>query len=345
VPVEELIDVLTLTDGGQSPDAAATFIASFIASASKTLDIALYDLALRGETAATIEGAVDDAVARGVDVRFVRNGSFGKPIPVPPPPHDDQSPLHAAKGEEIPGVPDLMHHKYIVRDGTAVLTGSTNWTQDSWTREENVLLTVPSPAIAAQYARNFEELWTKRHVQDTGRYTMDPVDVEGAKIRPWFCPGRGPQLAHRIADAIASATERVRVCSPVITSGPVLGTLCEVAAAHKVDLSGCYDGTQMDEVLRQWRAEGQAAWKIDAFKSLVDKAPFGRKRSTPYSPTAVHDYMHAKVTVCDDRVFAGSYNLSHSGEENAENVLEIEDTGLARQMTLFIDAVRARYTL
>jgi phosphatidylserine/phosphatidylglycerophosphate/cardiolipin synthase-like enzyme len=339
-----LIDILTLSDGGQTADVPATFITSFMSSAAKTLDIALYDLALRDETCELIEKAVDDAVARGVAVRFVRNVDFGKPIPVPPPPHDDQSPLHAAQGEDIPGVPDLMHHKYVVRDGTSLLTGSTNWTQDSWTREENVLVTLSSPEIAAQYTRNFEELWTKRVVQDSGRYTMDPVDVDGAQVRAWFCPGRGPRLAHRIASAVSTATQRVRVCSPVITSGPVLGALNEVAAAHKVDLSGCYDGTQMDEVLRQWKAEQQASWKIGAFQSLIAAAPFGSKRSTPYSPTAVHDYMHAKVTVCDDRTFVGSYNLSHSGEENAENVLEIEDAALADKLVAFIDAVRARYT-
>jgi hypothetical protein len=35
-----------------------------------------------------------------------------------------------------------------VRDLTAVWTGSTNWTLDSWTREENVLVTVESDALA-----------------------------------------------------------------------------------------------------------------------------------------------------------------------------------------------------
>ena len=52
--------------------------------------------------------------------------------------------------------PDLMHHKFAVRDGTAVLTGSTNWTDDSWTRQENVMLTVESPALGEAYALAFE---------------------------------------------------------------------------------------------------------------------------------------------------------------------------------------------
>jgi phosphatidylserine/phosphatidylglycerophosphate/cardiolipin synthase-like enzyme len=49
------------------------------------------------------------------------------------------------------------------------------------------------------------------------------------------------------------------------------------------------------------------------------------------------------VTVCDDIVFVGSFNLSHSGEENAENVLEIEDAALADRLAAFVDSIRARY--
>ncbi len=65
--------------------------------------------------------------------------------------------------------------------------------------------------------------------------------------------------------------------------------------------------------------------------------------TTPYAPGSVHDYMHAKVTVVDDTVFVGSFNLSHSGEMNAENVLEFSDAGLAEQLAAFIDSVRGRY--
>jgi phosphatidylserine/phosphatidylglycerophosphate/cardiolipin synthase-like enzyme len=47
--------------------------------------------------------------------------------------------------------------------------------------------------------------------------------------------------------------------------------------------------------------------------------------------------------VADDTVFIGSFNLSHSGELNAENVLEIRDPALAERMAIFIDDVRGRY--
>jgi phosphatidylserine/phosphatidylglycerophosphate/cardiolipin synthase-like enzyme len=47
--------------------------------------------------------------------------------------------------------------------------------------------------------------------------------------------------------------------------------------------------------------------------------------------------------VCDDVVFIGSFNLSHSGEQNAENVLEIRDAAVADRMAAFVDAIRGRY--
>ena len=112
----------------------------------------------------------------------------------------------------------------------------------------------------------------------------------------------------------------MRIASPVITSGPILGTLAEVAADRRVDLAGIVDATQIADVLQQWHENENETWKTPSLKFLLDRAGFSGKRSTPYSPDAVHDYMHAKVTVCDDTVFIGSFNLSRAGETNAENV-------------------------
>ena len=73
------------------------------------------------------------------------------------------------------------------------------------------------------------------------------------------------------------------------------------------------------------------------------QAPFSGKPSTPWGPGTLHDFMHAKVTVADDTVFAGSFNLSRSGELNAENVLEFKDPELADRLAGYIDEVRALY--
>ena len=42
-------------------------------------------------------------------------------------------------------------------------------------------------------------------------------------------------------------------------------------------------------------------------------------------------------------MFVGSFNLSRSGEKNAENVLQIEDAALADRLAAFVDDVRAIY--
>jgi phosphatidylserine/phosphatidylglycerophosphate/cardiolipin synthase-like enzyme len=129
----------------------------------------------------------------------------------------------------------------------------------------------------------------------------------------------------------------------VIASGPILGTLAQVASDGRVDVAGAVDFTQIQEVLAQWRENGNAAWKTPALTAALTRAPFSGKHSTPYAPEATHDYMHAKVTVCDDTVFVGSFNLSHSGELNAENVLEFADPPLAGRMAAFVDEIRSRY--
>ena len=53
--------------------------------------------------------------------------------------------------------------------------------------------------------------------------------------------------------------------------------------------------------------------------------------------------MHDKIVVADDAVLTGSYNLSHSATENAENLLVIHDAALADQYVAYIDGLVGRY--
>ncbi len=231
-----------------------------------------------------------------------------------------------------------MHHKYVIRDRQHVWTGSMNWTLDSWTRQENVVVVVDNAGIAQGFTKDFEQLWRSGDLDDTGNF-----DPPRGDLRAWFTPGRGEELSHRIAREIGKATKRIRVASPVITTAPVIGTLAQVASEHRIDIAGVIDGTQMRQVFQQWQTQGQSAWKIPVAARIFEEAAFSAKPSTQYTPDSVHDFMHAKVTVADDVVFVGSFNLSRSGEQNAENVLEIRDAKIADRMAQFIDTIRARY--
>ena len=112
-------------------------------------------------------------------------------------------------------------------------------------------------------------------------------------------------------------------------------------AEGRVDVAGVCDATQIRQVFHQWEASPQPRWKIPLLRRTLEV--FTGKDSTPYAPGSVHDFMHAKVTVADDTVFVGSFNLSRSGETNAENVLEIADAALAERMADWIDEVRLRF--
>src|ERR671936_86208 len=225
------IGIRTLTDGGQPAQEVAREVAEFLGTARRSLDLAQYDFNLGLETKEVVGGALQEAAARGVAVRIVYNVDHAMPIPVPPPPEPDVE-LIASLGvpeRAIAGVPDLMHHKFVVRDGESVWTGSMNWTDDSWSRQENVILTVESPELAS------------------------------VLVRPWFTPGYGEDLSHRIAKAIGRA-RRVRICSPVITAAPVLATLAQLVSERKLDVTGCLDAPQVEGVVYQWHENGNVAW-------------------------------------------------------------------------------------
>jgi phosphatidylserine/phosphatidylglycerophosphate/cardiolipin synthase-like enzyme len=340
-----VIHVRTQTDGGQTAETVARDIAGFLDDARESLDLAQYDFNLEPPTAAIVGAAIEAAAARGVAVRIIYNVDFRNPIPVPPPPEPDAELIvsFGVPSRAIAGVPDLMHHKYVVRDRDAVWTGSMNWTDDSFERQENVVAVVRSTAVAAAFTEDFEQLWTTGAVEQSGFVEPRTVGVDGTPVRAWFTPGNGEDLSARIARAILRARRRVRIASPVITTGAVLGALAQVVSDGRLDVAGVVDEPQINGVVYEWSRNGNAYWKLPLLVRGLT-GPFTGKPSTPWEPGGtLHDFMHAKVTVADDSVFVGSYNLSRSGELNAENVLEIESGELADRLAAYIDEIRALY--
>ena len=149
--------------------------------------------------------------------------------------------------------------------------------------------------------------------------------------------------ADRVAKAIGRARRRIRIASPVLTAGPILGTLVEVVNERRCTVVGVIDQTQSDDVLRQWSRNGVSSWKIPLLETILARGSFAAKGSTPWSRDGVQDFMHAKVVVCDDVSFVGSFNFSRSGERNAENVVEIRDPTVADELAAYVEALNERY--
>src|SRR6202035_6027461 len=69
----------------------------------------------------------------------------------------------------------LMHNKFVVRDGEAIWTGSTNMTDDAFTLMENNIVTIDSPSLASYYSQEFDQVWEKENFDNTGEIKTVPV--------------------------------------------------------------------------------------------------------------------------------------------------------------------------
>lgn len=68
---------------------------------------------------------------------------------------------HPIQTVGIPKLPpgDLLHHKYGVVDEKTVIMGSHNWTEAADRNNDETLLVIESPTVAAHYEREYDRLW------------------------------------------------------------------------------------------------------------------------------------------------------------------------------------------
>ena len=80
-----MVELHTLSPGGQTAIEMARRVAGFIDGARRSLDLALYDVRLPGEPGDLVAQALRDAAGRGVEVRIAYNADHDERV-VPPPP-------------------------------------------------------------------------------------------------------------------------------------------------------------------------------------------------------------------------------------------------------------------
>ncbi len=353
---ENDLSVNFLAQGEQTGESVAHLLADFIAGATQSLDIAVYDMRLNDSLKKILSDALRERSNAGVSIRI----AYDADKPETPMLENGQDPAPPGTGQFVQslGYPwrrigglKLMHHKYIVRDANSpratVWTGSTNWTTDSWTLQENNIVRMFSPAVAGYYTDDFEQLWVKSNIGNSGSFDTRTITLtyqgEPARLRLLFSPGRGPAIDYEVAQHVAQARERVRICSMLLNSSALVSALNDLLRTDQAPVNGIYDRTQMEGVLYQWESVRHNRWKIGAVQNIVEEANLTGKNSRPYAPDTPHDFMHNKILVVDDTVITGSYNFSHSAQLNAENIVIIESRALADQYSAYIDHLLKKY--
>ncbi len=266
------LSVFFLAEREQSADEVMTRLTAFISGAKQTLEFAIYDMRFSDSLRAQLVAALREKAQAGVEIRFCYDGDK-------PPQRNlaaGQDPAPAGTGAFVQslGYPwrriagmKLMHSKYVVRDQQSVWTGSTNMTDDAFTREENNIVEIDSPSLASYYAQDFEQLWEKENFEHTGDIHTEPVPLtfssQSAQARVLFSPGCGLEIDSEIARRARVAQRRVRICSLLINSGTLIGELGNLLRSARVAVDGIYDHTQMEQVYLQWQEVPQNRWKIE----------------------------------------------------------------------------------
>jgi phosphatidylserine/phosphatidylglycerophosphate/cardiolipin synthase-like enzyme len=347
--------------GGAStqPAKVAAMLADFIANASTSLDVAIYDFRLSPALAKPVVSAFKATAKKGVKIRIGYDANKPKEQTAAafvehaadPAPVGTEAWLKAEfAGTSIELKPilspgsKLMHSKYIVRDvhspAAAVWMGSANFTDGAWTRQENNILRFTSPALAAAYETDFEELWRSGKITSTGVNDMGDTAIDGIDVGWAFSPGEGSSIDARLSSAIGEAKQRIRVSSMVLTSHAVLDALAK-AIDRGIDLAGVYDGGEMKGVQKEWEKSTISAVTLETFKKVA--RVLIAKPSSVYTETGPHDFMHNKVLVSDDLVVTGSYNFSKNAEGNAENQVSLGSAAIAKEYATYIDKLVTQY--
>ncbi len=298
--------------GSAMPDT----IIAYMDRALSTLDIAVYNT-----SSTAIVNAANAARDRGLQVRWITEGATS---------NSALSNLHPAIAvlyrENSSG--SGMHNKFIVIDadeGPAahVLTGSANFTSQSFNADANDLLIIRDMALARCYRREFEEMWgsagalpnaaNSKFGADKSDNTPHLFNVGGTLVQSWFSPTDG--TTERIAGALHSSDQHIEFALFAFTNGTLADALIERQAQPGVNVRGIIEEDDM------------VTWLYDALlEGGVDVKPDGAP-----------NFLHHKYAIVDrhapgsdPQVITGSHNWSFNAENhNDENTLIIHSAELA----------------
>lgn len=290
-------------------------LVAFVDAATRTIDAAVYDFDL-----ANVAAALARARGRGVQVRFVTDTDTWTSTN-----SNVRTAWRILSQAEIPIVDDrrgpIMHHKFMVVDAQRVWTGSWNWTTGDTYRLDNHAIEIDSPELAGSYGAEFERMFTQRQFGGAKRAGSGRARLSEIPAESYFAP-KDP-ITRRIVERVGAAASSVSFLAFSFTEDRI-GDAMIARHAAGIPIRGVFESTgSRTRFSELGRLRGAG----------LDVLPDGN----PYA-------MHHKLIVVDGATsIFGSFNFSaNAADDNDENILFVDDVGLARAFLGEVDRVVAR---
>ena len=203
--------------------------------------------------------------------------------------------------------PHIFHQKFIVRDNSAVLTGSTNFTDTGTTNNLNHVIIIEDEAIAKIYSKEYREI-RKGHFGklDEGHDPKPPEEeVSRIPIRILFAPDHSPEM--EIMKQMLKAKERIDFAIFTFAESSGIDDTMLVLARNGIKITGILDNRQSNQ---KWAASHHLLGQPNI--ELYRAKRRGKMRK-----------LHHKLMVIDRRVIiAGSFNYTGPANRvNDENII------------------------
>ena len=206
--------------------------------------------------------------------------------------------------------PNIFHQKFVVRDRSAVLTGSTNFTTTGVTKNLNHVVIIDDVTVAKEYSAEFRDL----RRGNFGRHStlrkrpLDDHIVGGLRIKPLFAPDHMPEM--EFIKQMIKATDRIDFAVFTFSESSGIDDALVNAKVKGVDVQGILD-----------RKQANQTWAAKATLQTVDIPLFKNKTGTGVRK------VHHKLMVIDNAVTSiGSFNYTGPANlVNDENIVVLGD--------------------
>ena len=311
-------DRFTINDPAQWQVSLAGKLVEKIDAAQNSIHIAAFEFDLD-----PVADALIAARQRGVDVRWVTDDEHGLEADEEP----DRGQFARLQSASIEVRADarsaLMHNKFIIFDYQTVWTGSTNLTNNAVFKQENNVLVIHSPVVAAMYEKEFQEMWEGQFGPRSPSQLAEQLTVvNDSTVWVVFTPEDGA-LEQAVIPLVNAAQFEIRFLAFSFTDFPLANAMIQ-RAQNGVSVAGVYERVGSDTDAAE-------------FDTLYCAGISVRRDGNP-------SFMHNKVVIVDQRyIITGSLNFSTNAEEsNDENVIMLDNAEIARLYLQEFDRIWAQ---